>query len=268
MLVVISRTYEEMSRAAGQLVRDRLLQKPNLVLGLATGSTPIGLYQELIRMHREEGLDFSWVTTFNLDEYLGLGPDHPQGYSFFMRENFFKHVNIDPGNIHIPNGLVEPAQIDEYCARYEDEIKNAGGIDLQILGIGRDGHIGFNEPGSSLGSRTRVKTLTAETIQDNARFFERGEEVPCYSITMGVGTVMEAEEIVLLASGQSKAEAICAAIEGGVTAQVTASVIQLHRRVTVFLDDEAASLLKRKDYYNFAAAAERKFEDLRGGRRQ
>jgi glucosamine-6-phosphate deaminase len=255
-----------MSRAAGQLVRDRLLQKPNLVLGLATGSTPLGLYQELIRMRREEGLDFSWVKIFNLDEYLGLGPDHPQSYSFFMRENFYKHVNIDPGNIHIPNGLVEPAQIDEYCALYEEEIKNAGGIDLQILGIGRDGHIGFNEPGSSLGSRTRVKTLTAETIQDNARFFDRGEEVPCYSITMGVGTVMEAKEIVLLANGQGKAEAICAAVEGGVTAQVTASVIQLHRRVTIFLDDEAASLLKRKDYYNFAAAAERKFEALREGR--
>jgi len=261
MLVVIKKNYDEMSRTAAELVRNRLLKKPGLVLGLATGSTPRGLYQELIRMHKEEGLDFSEIITFNLDEYLGLKPDHPQSYNYFMRENFLRHVNIKPKNIHIPDGLIQPPEIDGYCDRYEDQIKQSGGIDLQILGIGRDGHIGFNEPGSSLGSRTRVKTLTAETIQDNARFFPRVDEVPCYSITMGVGTVMEAKEIALLASGEGKTRAIAAAIEGGVTAQVTASVIQLHRRVTVFLDEDAAQLLRRKDYYNFCAAAERKFED-------
>jgi glucosamine-6-phosphate deaminase len=263
MLVVIKKNYDEMSRAAALLVQDCLLKKSGLVLGLATGSTPLGLYKELIRMHREEKLDFSQVITFNLDEYLGLKPDHPQSYNFFMRDNFLRHVNIKPQNIHIPDGLVKPADIDKYCNRYEDQIKRSGGIDLQILGIGRDGHIGFNEPGSSLGSRTRVKTLTAETIQDNARFFPQGETVPCYSITMGVGTVMEAKEIALLASGEGKARAVAAAIEAGVTAQVTASVIQLHRRVKVFLDEDAASLLRRKDYYNFAAEAERKFEEMK-----
>lgn len=263
MLVVITKNYDELSRAAARLVRDRLLRKPDLVLGLATGSTPLGLYQELIRMHKKEGLDFSRVTTFNLDEYFGLKPDHPQSYNFFMRENFYQYVNIDPRNINIPNGLVKPSELDEYCERYEAAIREAGGIDLQVLGIGRDGHIGFNEPGSSLGSRTRVKTLTQETIRDNARFFEHADEVPNYSITMGVGTVMEAREIALLAAGETKARAICAAIEAGVTAQVTASVIQLHRRVTVFLDEDAALLLKRKDYYNFSAEAERKFEDLK-----
>jgi len=263
MLVVIKKDYDEMSRVAAMFVRDRLLRKPDLVIGLATGSTPLGLYQELIRMHKEEGLDFSRVTTFNLDEYLGLKSDHPQSYNFFMRENLFKNLNIDPHNIHIPDGMVKPAELDEYCVRYEDAIREAGGIDLQILGIGRDGHIGFNEPGSSLGSRTRVKTLTQETIRDNARFFSRADEVPCYSITMGVGTVMEALEIALLAAGETKARAVGVAIEGGVTAQVTASVIQLHRRVTVFLDEDASLMLKRKDYYNFAAGAEEDFEKLK-----
>lgn len=260
MQVIIKTSYDEMSREAASIVRDRLIKKPSLVLGFATGSTPLGLYKELIRMHREEGLSFSHVSTFNLDEYLGLPPDHQQSYNFFMWENLFKHININPKNVHIPNGLTKPSDIDDYCEWYESRMRKFGGVDLQILGIGRDGHIGFNEPGSSLGSRTRVKTLTEETIQDNARFFKNADEVPHYSITMGVGTVMEAKEIVMVANGKSKAQVIATAIEGGVTAQATASVLQLHKRVTVILDEEAASSLKRKAYYNFVTEATKKFE--------
>ena len=262
MQVFILKNYEEMSREAALEVKDRLLKKPNLVMGLATGSTPLGLYKELIRMHKDEGLSFKHVVTFNLDEYLGIAQDHKQSYFRFMRENLFKHLDINIKNVHVPNGMAKPCDIDEYCDWYESRIKKFGGIDLQVLGIGRDGHIGFNEPGSSLGSRTRVKTLTEETIQDNSRFFKDQSEVPTYSITMGVGTVMEAKEIILLANGKSKANVISITIEGGVTAQVTASVLQLHRRVNVFLDEEAASLLKRKQYYNFVAKATRKFEKM------
>lgn len=265
MQVIIKANYDEMSREGAQIVKSRLLKKPNLVLGLATGTTPLGLYRELIRMHREEGLSFSHVVTFNLDEYLGLPPEHEQSYNFFMMENLFKHIDINPKNIHIPDGRTKPVDVEEYCEWYESRIRKVGGIDLQVLGIGRDGHIGFNEPGSSLGSRTRVKTLTEETIQDNSRFFNKPSEVPVYSITMGVGTIMEAKEIMLLASGKNKASAIATAIEGGVTAQVTASVLQLHRRVIVILDEDAASLLKRKDYYNFVTRTTKKFEEMAGG---
>lgn len=262
MQVFITKNYDEMSREAALEVKDRLLKKPNLVLGLATGSTPLGLYKEMIKMHKEEGISFKHVVTFNLDEYLGLPPDHPQSYYRFMKENLFKHLDINMKNVHVPNGLTKPADIDEYCDWYEASIRKVGGLDLQVLGIGRDGHIGFNEPGSSLGSRTRVKTLTEETIQDNARFFKSQSEVPTYSITMGVGTVMEAKEILMVANGINKAKVISIALEGGVTAQVTASVLQLHRRVNVFLDEEAASLLKRKQYYNFVAKETRKFEKM------
>jgi len=231
--------------------------KPNCVLGLATGSTPLGTYRHLIGMHREEGLDFLRVTTFNLDEYLGLDPNHSQSYHRFMKDNFFDHVNIDPSKTHIPNGLAEDLKAE--CERYEKMIRDAGGIDLQLLGLGRDGHIGFNEPSSSLASRTRVKTLTEETVRDNARFFETEEEVPRFALTMGVGTIMEAREIVLLASGENKAEAVRATIEGPVSAEFTASVLQLHPKVTIVTDEEAASLLKRKDYYKYV---ERKAEEL------
>ena len=260
MQVIIKSNYDEVSKEAALIVKDRLLKKPSLVLGLATGSTPLGLYKELIRMHKEEGLDFSHVATFNLDEYLGLDPKHPQSYYYFMWENLFKHININPRNIHVPDGRTKPEDLEDYCEWYENRIRKFGGIDLQVLGIGRDGHIGFNEPGSSLGSRTRVKTLTEETIQDNSRFFSNEDEVPRYSITMGVGTVMEAREILLVANGKNKAQVIATAIEGSVTAQVTASVLQLHQHVNVILDEEAASLLKRRSYYNFVAEATKKFQ--------
>jgi glucosamine-6-phosphate deaminase len=241
MLVIVKEDYDAMSREAGSIVTLHLRKKPNLVLGLATGGTPLGTYKELIRLHREEGLDFSKVTTFNLDEYIGLSPDHSQSYRYFMMENLFKHINIDPRNIHVPHGLAD--DIEAHCEWYEEEIKKAGGIDLQILGIGANGHLAFNEPGSSLGSRTRIKTLTEQTVKDNARFFKDLKDVPRYAITVGIGTIMDARELVLLASGVGKADAVHAAVEGPITAMCPASIIQLHRRATVITDKEAASKL-------------------------
>lgn len=241
MLVIIRKDYQEVSAEAARLVADRLLKKPNLALGLATGSTPLGLYKELIRLHLQEGLDFSKVTTFNLDEYLGLPPTHDQSYHYFMREAFFDHINVDPRNIYIPDGMTH--DVEAFCDWYEVQMQRAGGIDLQVLGIGSNGHIAFNEPGSSLGSRTRIKTLTDQTVRDNARFFSSMEEVPRYALTMGVGTIMDARELLLLATGEGKADAIKAAVEGPITAMVPASIIQMHRRAYVIIDEAAASKL-------------------------
>ena len=253
MEVIICRNYEEMSKAAAHEVAQLLNTKPNAVLGLATGSTPVGMYQELVRMHKQEGLDFSQVTTFNLDEYVGLSPTHDQSYHYFMNENLFKHINIPPQNIHIPSGTTRNHLA--FCEWYERRIKECGGIDLQVLGIGSDGHIAFNEPGSSLGSRTRIKTLAKQTIDDNARsFFKHREDVPIYAITMGVGTILEARKLLLLANKKSKAAAIAAAVEGPVTSMITASAVQLHSDVAVFVDEDAASQLKMRDYYDWIQA--------------
>lgn len=249
MQVFIFDTYQELSESAAQLVAKTLNSKPNAVLGLATGSTPLGLYRQLIRLHQEEGLDFSQVTTFNLDEYVGLRNDHPQSYHYFMNENLFKDINIAPQNVYVPSGTTD--NYGAFCEWYEQRIKDCGGIDLQVLGIGADGHIGFNEPTSSLGSRTRIKTLTKQTIEDNARFFDKPEDVPVYAITMGVGTIVEARKIMLLASGEGKAEAVAAAIEGPVTSMCSASALQLHPDTTFFLDRPAASRLKMREYYEW-----------------
>lgn len=249
MQVIIKDTYEEMSKEAAKIIRDAIYLKPNLVLGLATGSTPIGTYKELIRMYKEGELDFSKVITFNLDEYVGLPPTHEQSYYHFMHENLFNSININPANIHVPSGVVK--DFERYCRWYEDEIKKVGGIDLQVLGIGSDGHIGFNEPGSSLASRTRIVTLTEETIRDNARFFERESDVPRFAITMGVGTIMEAKHCLLLANGAKKADPVAALVEGPITSQVTASALQMHPNATVIVDSAAASKLKRIDYYKW-----------------
>ena len=182
------------------------------------------------------------MVTFNLDEYVGLPPSHPQSYHYFMWENLFKHININPSNVHIPNGMVD--DIEFHCEWYEEQIRRAGGIDLQILGIGPNGHLAFNEPGSSLGSRTRIKTLSRATIQANARFFGSLEAVPRYAITMGIGTIMEARKLLLLASGKAKARAVRAMLEGPISAMVPATIVQLHRFAHVLLDAEAASELE------------------------
>jgi glucosamine-6-phosphate deaminase len=252
MEIIVKETVEEMGKAAARVVARTLNAKPNAVLGLATGSTPLGLYKELVRMHKDEGLDFSQVTSFNLDEYVGLTQNHPQSYHYFMHENLFKHINIPKQNIYIPSGTTD--NYAAFCNWYEQRILDCGGIDLQLLGIGSDGHIAFNEPASSLGSRTRIKTLARQTIEDNARFFDTLDQVPIYAITMGVGTILEARKIILLANGKKKAEAVAAAIEGPVTSMITASALQLHRDVLFVVDREAAGELKMLDYYEWIQA--------------
>jgi glucosamine-6-phosphate deaminase len=252
MEIIIQKTPEEMSKTAARVVASIVNAKPNAVIGLATGSTPLGLYKELVRMHREEGLDFSQITTFNLDEYVGLTQQHPQSYHYFMHENLFKHINIAKHNIYIPSGTTDNYRA--FCLWYEQRIKECGGIDLQILGIGSDGHIAFNEPTSSLGSRTRIKTLAKQTIDDNARFFDSPDQVPIYAITMGVGTILEARKVLLLANGSKKAAAVAATIEGPVTSMITASALQLHPDVMMVIDQEAAADLKMRDYYDWIQA--------------
>jgi glucosamine-6-phosphate deaminase len=253
MEVIIQRDYEQMSKVAAQIVVEVLNTKPNAVLGMATGSTPLGLYQELVRLYQAEIIDFSRVTTFNLDEYVGLQMTHPQSYHHFMHEHFFQHVNIPRHQINIPSGTT--SNYHAFCQWYEARIAECGGIDLQILGIGSDGHIAFNEPTSSLSSRTRLKTLSKQTIDDNARFFQKREDVPVYAITMGVGTILEARKLLLVASGKSKAKAIAQMIEGPVTSMVTASAIQLHKDAVVIIDDAAAKDLTMREYYDFIYAA-------------
>ncbi len=258
MRVIVENDATAVARRAARITADFIHQKPSCVLGLPTGSTPLGLYRELIRMHRAEGLDFSRVVTFNLDEYLGLGPDHPQSYRHFMQEHLFDHINIRPEKTHVPDGLTR--DFETYGRRYEHDIADAGGIDLQILGIGADGHVGFNEPGSSLDSRTRIKALASETIHDNARFFPSEEQVPRLAITVGVGTILEARRCMLLATGKAKAPAVSAMIEGPVTAQITASSLQWHRNVLALVDQEAGARLKRIAYYEEVEHARRLLE--------
>jgi glucosamine-6-phosphate deaminase len=213
------------------------------VLGLPTGSTPVGLYRELIRLHRESSLDFSRVVTFNLDEYFPMQPDDSQSYRRWMQETFFDHVNIPPQNIHVPDGTIQPEDAEDYCARYEQKIRRAGGIDLQVLGIGRTGHIGFNEPGSTRHSRTRLVTLDPVTRRDAASSFYGEENVPHQALTMGVGTILDARKIVLLAFGEHKALIVHKAVEGPVTESVTASFLRQHPDAVFLLDQAAAGEL-------------------------
>ncbi len=249
MEIVIKDNADTASRTAANYIAQLIRRKPNAVLGLATGRTPLPLYRELIRMHQEEGLDFSGVTTFNLDEYVGLSPEHPASYNYFMRTNLFDYVNIPEEQVHLPDGLT--SDIPAHCSEYEKKIEKAGGIDLQILGIGSDGHIGFNEPMSSLASRTRIKTLTRDTIKDNACFFSSVEEVPRHVITMGIGTILDSRTCLLLAFGENKAEALAGAVEGPLMAALPASSLQLHPVVKVFCDESAACQCRQTDYYRW-----------------
>ncbi len=248
MLVILKRDDEEISLQAAQLIAAAVRKKPGSVLGLATGSTMVGVYKHLAHMHKQGSLDFSRVITFNLDEYLGLPAAHPRSFHHFMDEHLFAHVNAAPRNIHIPDGTIR-GDYDQYCASYEEAIRKAGGIDLQLLGIGRNGHMGFNEPTSSLASRTRLKVLSQETLDDNSKFFASGEESPRCAITMGIGTILEARRILLLATGQSKSSSVAKSIEGPITSAVSASALQLHPDVTFLIDDAAASQLTQRDYY-------------------
>ena len=254
MRIIIEPDAAAVALRAAMRIADLIRRSPTCVLGLPTGRTPLELYRELVRRHSEDGLSFSQVVTFNLDEYIGLQPHHPESYTAFMRQNLIDYVDIDPANTHIPNGRAEDLGL--ACESYEDAIRTAGGIDLQILGIGSNGHIGFNEPGSSLGSRTRVKTLSSVTLRDN-RLEHAGFDAPTMAITMGIGTVLDARALLMLATGSAKAAAVAAAVEGPLAARCPASAIQLHPNATVVLDPEAAAELRLTDYYELVDQARR-----------
>ncbi len=261
MKIVLAKDHDEMSRRAAAIVAAAIGKKPRFVLGLGVSDALLGTYAELCRLHREEGLDFSRVDTFNVDEHFGLGSDDPRSCRHFMDRNLFDHVNVDPRNINIPNGLTrDPAG---QCRKYEKAIEDVAGIDLLLLGIGRDGRIGFNEPGSSLGSRTRVKTLSEESRRERGEFFEKHEEVPRFAITMGVGTIMEARRLLVLVSGSRKADVLLQTVEGPISSSVPASILQLHGDATVVADEDAAAHLKRKDYYRYVEKVTRELESGR-----
>src|SRR5213594_3774649 len=219
------------------------------------------VYRVLVRMHRKEGLDFSLCSTFNLDEYVGLAPNDPRSYRHYMNEHLFQHVNVEPRNTHLPNG--QAPDLDAECRSYEAAIGKFGGIDLQLLGIGRAGHIGFNEPLSAFKSRTRVKALAPLTLEQNAELFGGVDKVPRRAITMGVGTILESRRCLLLATGDSKADVIAKAVEGPITSMISATALQLHPRYTVVVDEEAASRLKERDYYRWIFANEPEWEPYR-----
>jgi glucosamine-6-phosphate deaminase len=235
MRVLVTADYRTLSEEAGALVARAVRAKPDITLGLPTGNTPLGLYEELVRKHRHEGLDFSRVRTFNLDEYLGLAPDDPRSYHAYMRARFFDHVNIALENTHIPNGS-PGVNVDAECGRYEDGIRNVGGIDLLIVGIGSNGHIAFNEPGSSFESRTRVVTLAPETIENAKRHFPSDASVPMSAITIGIRTILDARRVLLLASGPGKVERT---LRDPVSESVPASALRLHPDVIAILDESA-----------------------------
>ena len=241
MRLIVVKDYEEMSAAAARFVAGQIYLKPNSVLGLATGSTPLLMYQKLVRLHESLGLDFSQATSFNLDEYIGLPIEDKNSYHFFMQENFFRHINIKAEKIFIPNGNAE--DIEAECKNYDLLIAQKGGIDLQILGIGNNAHIGFNEPDIKFKATTHKVTLDAQTIQANARFFPSMEDVPRYAISMGIKTIMHARKVVLLANGENKADAIYKTVYGAVRPDAPASILQLHQDVTLILDKAAASKL-------------------------
>ncbi len=241
MIVKIVENYLELSRLAASMVTKEINNCKSLVLGLATGSTPEGMYAELVKQFKAGNLDFKNVITFNLDEYVSLKPEHPQSYYYYMKRHLFDHVNISQENINIPTGCSN--DLYKECYEYEMKISKAGGIGLQILGIGANGHIGFNEPAEALSVNTHLVKLADKTIEANSRFFKSPDQVPREAVTMGMGTIMHAEKIVLLASGTGKSEAIKQTLSGRLTTAVPASLLQLHRNVTVIVDREAAALI-------------------------
>ena len=241
MKIIKTKDYVDMSRKAANIIAAQIIMKPDCVLGLATGSTPIGTYKELIKGYENGDLDFSLVKTANLDEYRGLEKTNNQSYDYFMKDNLFNHININFENLNIPNG--EKPDAEEECARYEAVVKALGGQDLQLLGMGHNGHIGFNEPADEFPKVTHCVDLQESTIQANKRFFEKVEDVPTQAYTMGIGTIMQAKKILVIASGADKAEIVKKAFFGPLTPQVPASILQLHPDVTVVVDEAAGSLI-------------------------
>lgn len=254
MEIVVCKDKAEASKIAADMITKAVRENPKTVLGLATGSTPVPMYDEMAKSVKAGEASYRQVRTWNLDEYYGLAPTHEQSYRYFMNKNLFEKIDIDIANTHVLNGLASDPE--KECADYEKQIKDAGGIDIQVLGIGSDGHIAFNEPGTSLDSRTSVVYLTPSTIKDNARLFFGGNEseVPTRALSMGVGTIREAKKIILLAFGENKQDAVKGMVEGGVTQFCTASVLQFHPDVWVFCDEAAAGKLKLKDYYAWRSA--------------
>jgi glucosamine-6-phosphate deaminase len=261
MEVIIKPTSEAAAELVAQMIARELRANPHLVLGLATGRTMESVYARLVRMHREQGLDFSLCSTFNLDEYVGLRPSDRHSYRHYMNHHLFQQVNIDLRNTHLPDGTA--SDLDAECARYEALIRRFSGIDLQLLGIGRAGHLGFNEPLSALRSRTRVKALSPVTLQQNAPLFEHPKDIPRRALTMGVGTILESHRCLLMATGEEKASIIAKAVEGPITAMISATALQLHQRCTVVVDDAAASQLKGADYYRWIFDNEPEWEQFR-----
>ena len=241
MKLIVTKTYEEMSKLAADKVYNLIKEKPHAVLGLPTGSTPLGMYKELISLYKDGRLSFRHITTFNLDEYEGLDTNNPNSYYRFMQDNFFDFIDIDNKKVNIPNSISE--DIFKTCMEYEEKIKNTGGIDLMILGLGNNGHIGFNEPADHFHGITHRVKLHRETIKANSRFFDSIKDVPKYAITMGIRSIMHSKSILLIANGEKKAEAIKKAFKEPITTKVPASVLQLHPNLTVIIDEAAASLL-------------------------
>ena len=239
MKICRAKDYDEMSRKTANIIGAQVSMKPNCVLGLATGSSPIGTYKELIKRYEEGDLDFSQVKSVNLDEYKGLPRENDQSYYYFMNDNFFNHINIDKANTNVPNGMEPDAE--KECARYEDLIASLGGVDLQLLGLGHNGHIGFNEPAPQFDKVTHCVDLQESTIEANKRFFASADDVPRQAYTMGIGTIMSAKKIVVVVSGEDKAEIVKKAFFGPVTPEVPASILQMHPDVTVVCDEAAYS---------------------------
>jgi len=257
MQIIIYDNAQQVAESAAQWVKELIKKKPDPILGLATGSTPISLYKQLVEQHKKSDLSFKNVTTFNLDEYHQIDPVNPQSYRSFMAENLFNHVDIDVNNTFLPTcSMGENPRVQGLA--YEEKIKQKGGVDLQILGIGANGHIGFNEPTSSLSSRTRIKTLTQQTISDNSRLFKPDEEQPTMAMTMGIATIMDARYVLLMATGANKATAVKDMITGGVSAMCPASALQMHENAIILLDKAAASELRDQSYYQWADNENRK----------
>ena len=244
MTVIVTKNYEEMSRKAAGILAAQVTIKPESVLGLATGSTPEGMYSELVELIGKGAVDFTDVHSFNLDEYYPIQPDNEQSYAYYMNEHFFQPAGLRTEQYNVPDGTVK--EVGSYCKAYDDMIESAGGIDFQVLGIGNNGHIGFNEPDVHFESSTHLVTLDEETIIANSRFFEKAEDVPKTAISMGIKTIMHSKKILLLASGASKAEAVAEMILGDITPNLPASILQLHNDVTIVLDEEAAKLFLSK----------------------
>lgn len=243
MQIYRAKDYHDMSRKAANIISAQVIMKPSCVLGLATGSTPIGTYRQLIEWYEKGDLDFAHVTSVNLDEYKGLSGDNDQSYRYFMNHNFFSHINIPMERTFVPNGLEKNS--DAACAAYNEIIRSCGGIDLQLLGLGHNGHIGFNEPGEAFEKETHCVDLTESTIEANKRFFEKEEDVPRQAYTMGIKNIMQARKILLVVSSEDKADILAQVLEGPITPQVPASILQLHNDVTVVADEAALSKLTR-----------------------